>query len=585
MYLDHGWVPHDAGMLGQSAERVLKGEIPHADFDAVYSGGLSYLHALAFWLFDVRIMTLRYVLYSVFLLWIPAVYYVSRRFAPRWLAASVTILAAVLSIPNYPEAMPTWYLLFVSTFVLVAMFRFSRVRNPIWLLAAGLLVGLSLLIKIVGLYILASLLLWAVFVEQEESTEVEERVQGRGFSVILTFTLLLSVLLVVALVARFPGVPQLVHFIVPLVALVGFLAWREWSRPRSHLFRRISGIVRLTGPVLLGASLPVALFVAAYGSAGALDDLIRGVLVQPQSRFDFAVLSPPPVARSLWLLVPLACLGWWGTVRDDQRTSALLLLSLLVLLTLLLSARSDVYRAVWHTLRGLGPLAVFLGLLAVPRVDSGEIGADSAQSDTWALTSMVALFGLVQFPFSAPIYFLYLAPLAVLAVLPIFRNKPRWHPPLAVLVGFYTLFTATRIAPGSVFNMGLGYRPDYQTERLDLDRARIRVFTRDRDTYESLIGFIRTLDDEARMLALPDSPEVYFLSGRDNPTRSLFDFLSDEDARQWTLMLLGAPRTRMVVVRRDPYFSKPLDSQTLALIVATYPRRIDIGDFSVWWTP
>src|SRR3989454_5257856 len=42
-YLTRGWVPHDAGSLAQSAERVLAGELPHRDFDEIYTGGASLL--------------------------------------------------------------------------------------------------------------------------------------------------------------------------------------------------------------------------------------------------------------------------------------------------------------------------------------------------------------------------------------------------------------------------------------------------------------------------------------------------------------------------------------------------------------
>src|SRR4029453_7091374 len=60
-FVDKGWVPHDEGLLGQSAERVLAGQLPHRDFDEVYTGGLSYLHALAFKLGGVRSIVLRWM--------------------------------------------------------------------------------------------------------------------------------------------------------------------------------------------------------------------------------------------------------------------------------------------------------------------------------------------------------------------------------------------------------------------------------------------------------------------------------------------------------------------------------------------
>src|SRR5216684_7621997 len=72
--LRRGWVPHDEGILGQAAERVLQGEMPHRDFNDPYTGGLSYLDGAAFRLFGVNLLVLRYVLFGFFLAWVPAVY-------------------------------------------------------------------------------------------------------------------------------------------------------------------------------------------------------------------------------------------------------------------------------------------------------------------------------------------------------------------------------------------------------------------------------------------------------------------------------------------------------------------------------
>ena len=53
--LNCGWVPHDEGILGQSAVRILHGELPHRDFEEPYTGGLGYLDAAAFRLFGVNL--------------------------------------------------------------------------------------------------------------------------------------------------------------------------------------------------------------------------------------------------------------------------------------------------------------------------------------------------------------------------------------------------------------------------------------------------------------------------------------------------------------------------------------------------
>ena len=44
--LDRGWIPHDEGQLGHTAERIVNSELPHRDFVEPYTGGLSYLHAI-----------------------------------------------------------------------------------------------------------------------------------------------------------------------------------------------------------------------------------------------------------------------------------------------------------------------------------------------------------------------------------------------------------------------------------------------------------------------------------------------------------------------------------------------------------
>src|SRR6266481_2509545 len=78
-HLKRGWVPHDEGTLGQSAERVLNGELPHRDFDD-YTGGLTFVHALAFRALGINSGSMRIVLFVFFVPWVPAVFYVASRF-------------------------------------------------------------------------------------------------------------------------------------------------------------------------------------------------------------------------------------------------------------------------------------------------------------------------------------------------------------------------------------------------------------------------------------------------------------------------------------------------------------------------
>lgn len=59
LHIGSGWVPADDGILGESALRVMQGQLPHRDFAEIYTGGLSVIHALAFRALGVSLMSLR----------------------------------------------------------------------------------------------------------------------------------------------------------------------------------------------------------------------------------------------------------------------------------------------------------------------------------------------------------------------------------------------------------------------------------------------------------------------------------------------------------------------------------------------
>lgn len=119
--LKRGLVPWDEGVLAESAERVLHGELPHRDYHEIYTGGLSYLNAAAFRAFGTNLVSMRYMLFLFLLAWVPASYYVASRFVSAPVASAVTLLAVVWGPPNCSAAMPSWYNLFFATFGLASL--------------------------------------------------------------------------------------------------------------------------------------------------------------------------------------------------------------------------------------------------------------------------------------------------------------------------------------------------------------------------------------------------------------------------------------------------------------------------------
>ena len=128
---------------------------------------------------------------------------------------------------------------------------------------------------------------------------------------------------------------------------------------------------------------------------------------------------------------------------------------------------------------------------------------------------------------------LFVAPLAVLAWLAMFR-----HPALhgAVNRVFPVSVLAAIVAFGFVVNHGVLYRdglrlrPNPQTVILDNKVAWIRVSPRDNFVYTRTSALIAAHARGSYIFAGPDTPEIYALTGRRNPTRSLFDYLDPSNS-------------------------------------------------------
>jgi len=202
--------------------------------------------------------------------------------------------------------------------------------------------------------------------------------------------------------------------------------------------------------------------------------------------------------------------------------------------------------------------------------------------------SVTAACNLIQFPFSAPIYFCYVAPLAVLsatALISHLRQPPKW-----AVVGalcFCVLYVVFDVTPGFIHDMGWLYSPDRQVGRLTLPRAGgLRVYPRDVRTYEVLNEFLKGHVRGQYIYATPDCPEVYFLNGFLDPTLALSH--PDYDPSRRTENILGAIRERdvnLIVLNGDPEFSGPVPIDLRTALEREFPNRAAADQFEVRWKP
>lgn len=589
-HLGRGWVPHDEGALAQSAERLLHGELPHRDFDDIYTGGLSFLNAGAFRLFGTTLLSMRLVLFAVFLGWVPVVYYLASRFVAPLGAGGVTLLAVVWSLPNYSAPMPSWYNLFLATFGVAALFRHMESRHRRWLVVAGFTGGLSFLVKIIGLYYVAGVLLYFVFhahaLARAGAGSAPRR--ANGYAATVSLALVLFVAAVAAVVRHQLYASEVVHFVIPSLIIAALLARNEWTLPAGNNRERFMTLGALVIPFLVGLALPVALFLVPYARSGALPAFFSGVFILPSKRFGIATVRALPLSTML-ALVPLVILATGARkLRAKLRPWHVLVLGLSLTVILLVSGGIGiVYRVVWYSARSLIPALVLAGVLTLDRERHADSGSPLLRSRLMLLLSVTALCSLVQFPFVIPIYFCYVAPLVALTIVALYCYLRPVAPAIPVsLLVFYIAFAVVRINTSSLRAMGAKYLSYPRTAPLALDRGGLLVPSFQAAAYRELVPLLRQHARGEYIWASPDTPEVYFLTGRKNPTRSLFEFFDDQtDRTPRILRTLDARGVTVIALNHWLQFSPPIQDDLYAGLVQRYPSARMVGNFEVRWKP
>ena len=225
-------------------------------------------------LFGVNLLAPRILLFLSFLGFLGASYAIARRFAGARTSAAVVLCMTVWGMPNYPAAMPSWYNLFLAVAAVWGLARYLESTRIRWLVFAGACAGVSILMKVIGLYTLAGLLLAVAFFEQNTAGTANDssrplREGLRWYSVVLTSAAVVLVLMIVRLIASDFTWPSAVHFVLPTSLIAGLLIYFEWRQP--HVLpsgQRLERVLRTAGPVIAGALGPVLLFVMLYLGLG-----------------------------------------------------------------------------------------------------------------------------------------------------------------------------------------------------------------------------------------------------------------------------------------------------------------------------
>jgi hypothetical protein len=566
----------------------LLGQLPHRDFDDVYTGGLSLLNALAFRVLGENLVSPRLVVFFAALAMIPPAYFIASRFLRPFAAFGTTVAAFLCGIPTYPAAMPSWYNLVLAVMATAALLRFTETQRAGWLFLAGVCAGISITIKIVGVYLLAGISLSLVFIAASESPSDLPTGRPPAWRIVeylpFGFVAILALLPLIILGER-PQFPQILRLGLPVVALCA-AACVSLQQAQGAGQRLLSRLVRLGWPVAVGAALPLVLFLVPYMTAGALRQLYDGVLVLPRRRIVWTSKDGPSLIDFV-LAIPAIYLAvsWRFSARRLTRgeVAGIVILEIGVVVAAALSL--TVTAVFWAAVRTTAPVMIVATAVLVSRRE--DDGARKLPRQRLFVTGCSAAWcALVQFPVESYQYFLYVLPLFVLATAALVATRGVLSRTVsrASLAAF--ILVAALLRTGYIGRSGgnrvvLGRQA---ATRLDIARGGLLIRSVERDEYARLVSLVQSRSRSRFIYVTPDAPEVYFLSERDNPTRTLFDFFDDPSGRTGRIISsITARNVDLVVLNRVPTFSGAIPRDLEAWLTTSFDSAATAGQFEVRW--
>lgn len=580
LFVSRGWIPHDEGMIGESAERIMHGQTPHIDYEEPYTGGLAQMHAVLFKLTGaIDLIYPRWLLFAGAVLAQVIVYLLLRRFLQPIGAAIGAWLALAWSFPNYFAALPSWWLLVCALVCLWAFVRYAECGRVRYAAAAGLVAGLSILIKQTGLYILVALVV-ALLYRGQDGTTTRAWWPGRIASAAAA---IVAVALAFVILSARLAPSDLVYLLLPILACSRLLVTDDMRPTAGQPWR----IFIAPAVAVASAAAPLALFVMPYVMHDQLAALVNGLVVLPRKRVQFAAFEMPPVYwifAGLPLLAALMPLPAALSSAGGRQSRALNALVWIAGALLFAGSLYNVmtYQIVWQAARAIAallPIAI-CGLLI-----SSYVHEPVQRRILFGFAVFLAWASLVQVPFSAPIYFCYVTPLAVIAAVAVANHssalfRPVLHVAAAVMLGFAVL----SMNRGYVYNLGGMHSVIALDEPTGLERASLRVSRGDAVMYRRVIELIDLHVANGNVVAGPDAPEVYFLTGRFSPSNTFFDFFSDSVSAEGGLNdMTGLPTASVVVLNHGRRFSQGPSIHLATKARRMFPNSEGVGAFEVRW--
>ena len=491
--------------------------------------------------------------------------------------------------------MPSWYNLFFATFGAAAMLRYLDVRTRRWLVIAGVCGGVSILIKVIGAYYIAGVLLFLAFLEQSESRDDSQHKNAEGQSSkngpinclpyrLFSFGALLLFMATVVLLLRTKlGPNELYEFVLPSAAVVALILFGERG-VRVGTGQRFRTIFRLVIPFLCGLAGPIVVFLIPYARSGGVAKFFWGVASSAIERsVGLGVVRPLGVEKLVYVLPLVAVLAaamYWDRFQGKVIGGALALGTVALLVRAAYSF--DFLYGIWCSVVVLTPIVVLAGVALVwfrgrPNARTNDPRTNLERQQVVLLVSLAATCSLVQYPFAAAIYLSYMVPLTLLAIVAIVSTgkRQRGTYALASVVGLYLVFGVVSLVPLYIYELTstVGAMQMMQSPRAGGLNIQGAVF------FDDLARFLHEHSPNGLMFAGNDCPELYFLSGLKSVAHDDTGASPDE-----ILKVIQSDDMNLVVINDAPYFpGAAMRPDVKAEVIKRFPHVTRFGIFSVFW--
>ena len=539
---DRFWWAPDEGNYAHVAERVLDGDVLHADVQDIHPGYINFTNAAALAIFGREMVSLRYPLVLLGLAQCLLVFLILR---PAGLLAAAVGASAITALGFVQFLNPTahWYCLFL-VIALAAVLHLAP-REARWrLVAAGALVMTAVLYRqLSGVLIAMGALTWLLL-----EASADEPSSSRAPWLARTLGLVMLLGLIGYLWRATDGIGWLLFGIWPVALLVHAVRTTRVANSRVVVL-----LLPLAGGAAI-AALPLVVYHLVHGSLGAwYHDVIVSALAFPRMPFFAAASHADLLGESVRALASGA-------------------------------PRGIVNGAFWSAMT---LLAAITGALLMGRLLAPAAGGAASLRNPPALAVLAVFYGVVSLHYQIPIYLAYTMGLSAAALLLLRKGSVALPATIAAMLVIAVHYHAGQPLSRGIAGTASGKRVALAAAP-GVTRAGLRVEPSDAARYASLLDVIeREAAPHASILALPSHAELYFLSGRRNPFRFFNSALGITTNAELAAVLETLEHDPPALVFHDPRdkYNTPATRAIMERVASSYEKLPPIAGIAIYRRP